>query len=568
MSVLPGETITNFENDPVQRVFEYINGSEIESKLVNLAKIGGVIIDPTLEQPERYATSRLALSPIDLTARETYVAPLMEGAGMTVQEHPFGLIGTLEGKNPDLAPLVIFSHTDTVPKGDMYDGVTGVLGGITVVEAITKAGLTPKRNIHVVALTGEESSAFGFALFGSRGMWHGLSERELDAKIPEGKTIRETLGEEVSEIVRHPIVGEGGTIPTPHAVVELHVEQNDTLEKAGIDLGVVEAIAAPIRYDVKFGNQPLEADLNNPSHSIIFNIKVEGKSDHSGATPMGLHNRADGLSETAKILLAILEQDSELSSVDIGSIKIDGQALNKVPGLTTTEIRLSGESQHDFEERWLALEKILERHNAILEQEVTRFGSVPISVELIDEDSAPQFFKKNEIAARQKAALDFIVDVNQVANLHASESVVGTVGTVSTQNGIISLGLDVRGIDSLSRDKALHTMKTNAGILVHPDSAQFGQELPGSGDPVQLDLTLVDMAKNTIDSLGIGSSMVMNSAAGHDAQNAAKAGHRTVMIFCQSNAGGIAHHPDAYTSPDNLEKGVKALAALTLQLTT
>ena len=53
---------------------------------------------------------------------------------------------------------------------------------------------------------------------------------------------------------------------------------------------------------------------------------------------------------------------------------------------------------------------------------------------------------------------------------------------------------------------------------------------------------------------------------GHEAQNAAKAGHPTVMIFCQSNAGGIAHHPDAYTHPENLEKGVRALAALTMRL--
>ncbi|HYH36235.1 MAG TPA: M20/M25/M40 family metallo-hydrolase, partial [Candidatus Saccharimonadales bacterium] len=64
---------------------------------------------------------------------------------------------------------------------------------------------------------------------------------------------------------------------------------------------------------------------------------------------------------------------------------------------------------------------------------------------------------------------------------------------------------------------------------------------------------------------GIGSSQQMFSAAGHDTQNAARAGIPSVMIFCQSR-DGIAHNPEAFTSPDNIRKGVQAQAALLLRL--
>ena len=97
-------------------------------------------------------------------------------------------------------------------------------------------------------------------------------------------------------------------------------------------------------------------------------------------------------------------------------------------------------------------------------------------------------------------------------------------------------------------------------------AVDFGEPLAGSGDPVVLDSSLVGMAKSTIDEFSLGSSTVMFSAAGHDAQNAAKAGIPTVMIFTQSNNGGIAHHPDAYTDPQNLQQGVRALTALMLKL--
>jgi len=76
---------------------------------------------------------------------------------------------------------------------------------------------------------------------------------------------------------------------------------------------------------------------------------------------------------------------------------------------------------------------------------------------------------------------------------------------------------------------------------------------------------LVTQAEHAIERYGIGKSAIVYSPAGHDTQNAAREGIPSVMIFCQSH-DGIAHNPDAYTSPKNLAQGARALAAVVMDL--
>lgn len=549
-------------------VAERIIGERIEGNLLTLAKVGGTQIDPIAEQPIRYAVNRVALSEADKLARETVIKPWMQEAGMTLLEHPFGLIGTYHGTDPTLPPLVILSHTDSVPKADMYDGVTGVVGGIEVVKAIHSLGMTPKRSIMVISLTGEESSGFGFALFGSRGMFHGLTEKEFDSRNPGGESIREVLGEEDAKRVSIPIFGpRGADLPTPYVAVELHVEQDKKLDEAGVDLGVVEAIAAPIRYQVQIGDTPLEADSTIYPFAKYLQLRVEGKTGHSGATPMG--NRADGLVTTARFLLLFLAQQerTDKKTVTIGDLIIEEQAINKIPGITQTLLRITGESREEVNE-------IIQQFNQQVAAEnsdpllPTRFYPNPISLEEVETPENPRFFKPEEVSERQQIGFSLILATHRFANMFSDKKVVGTVGTyTTTPEGKIVLALDIRGINQEPRDQAIEKIKQESETAGWYTQVNFGDRLAGSGDPVVLDPTLVKTTQDLINANRIATSQVMFSAAGHDSQNTARAGIPTVMIFCQSNKGGIAHHPDAWTDPKNLEKGVRALAALTLKLT-
>lgn len=550
-----------------RQVIEQIKGEIIYHQLLEVASIGGAPVDQTDTLPFRFATNRIALTREDRRAREEVLKPWMQFAGMETYDHPLALIGKYEGTDPHLSPVLVISHTDTVPQGDIYDGVYGVLGGIETVRAMHTIDVRPRRTIMVMALTGEESSGYGSPLFGSRSVFHGSTERELNSKIPGGISIKEALGIEDSEIVKNPIFGPNGTLfPTPHAVVELHVEQDKKLEEAGIDLGVVEAIASPVRHHIVIGNESSKVNTTTYPTSRYLQLKVEGKADHSGATPMGIENRADGLVDTAYFLLPILEQQmqAEKYPISVGGIFIEGQAINKIPGITRTLLGVTGGRKKVEDLIGQLHQKVQDANNNPFLS--PRYSPKPFSLEEINTQEGIQFFKLKKIISRQIAALSLITAVNRIATSNAHENVVGTVGTyTTTPEGKIILGLDVRGIKKPSRDQVVWDI-INEGRLWQGVGINFGERLPGSGDPVTLDPDLVQTAKETILELGIGSVQIMHSGAGHDIQNAARANIRTAMIFCQSNNGGISHNPNAHTNLANLEKGVKAEAALVLKL--
>src|SRR5439155_11598536 len=72
------------------------------------------------------------------------------------------------------------------------------------------------------------------------------------------------------------------------AFLELHIEQGPVLDREGIALGIVEAISG----------------LNRTL------IRVHGRADHAGTTPMAL--RADALVASAAMIVAIRDLAGEL----------------------------------------------------------------------------------------------------------------------------------------------------------------------------------------------------------------------------------------------------------------
>ena len=106
------------------------------------------------------------------------------------------------------------------------------------------------------------------------------------------------------------------------AFVELHIEQGPVLEEAGIPIGVVEAIAAPVR--------------------LKFN--VEGVASHSGTTPMG--KRRDALVSAARMVLAVEEEAAKRVEHRIvgtvGVMKVHPGAMNVVPGRVEMWIDIRG----------------------------------------------------------------------------------------------------------------------------------------------------------------------------------------------------------------------------------
>lgn len=543
-----------------------LSGKKIESGLIRLAAIGGTQIAGTEQLPTRYKVNRVALSDADFQARG-YLEAQMREAGMgTVIKHPLGLVGFYEGSDPGLPPVVMESHFDSIPTAGMYDGTVGTVSAIEVLRHFKEKGIKLKRSVIVVALTGEESSGFNMALFGSRCMALGLSEDEMNQGRPDGQTIRQALEayKQDIEVVQKPFFEKGGL----HAVVELHVSQDYRLNQSGHDLAVVKDIAAPRRFQINIGEKLEPLTELKFQEAKYLAINVEGKAGHSGATPMGKEFRADGFVVTSDYLTMIRRiqkkygQDIEIS---IGGLTIESQALNKIPGRTSLQIRIGGLNQEIISKVEKELTSFTETENEKCMLGQVAFEKNPIKIDQVDSENAIKIFFDSEKILKNYAATGLIVKfLNLISNRdkYVNAKNVATIGTFNFNEGQIVLGVDIRGIDKILRNEMIQQFLNE----LSKDPSLKIKELAGGGDPVSLDKRLVKIAEQSIETNGIGKHTVDFSPAGHDAQNFARAGHPTVMLFIPSRNGGIAHTPEEYSTPEDLENGARALASLVYNL--
>ncbi|EAT16308.1 Zn-dependent hydrolase [Desulfuromonas acetoxidans] len=257
--------------------------------------------------------TRLALSKADHEARN-YLIKQMQQADLDVHIDPYGNIrGRRNGSDSQLPAVMVGSHLDTVPQGGHYDGIIGVLAALELVRHLNDEHITTKHPIEIIDFCCEESSRFGVATLGSKGLTGQLNcARMKELCDRDGISFYQALLQSGCS----PDVENGGYL-TPgdlKAFFELHIEQGPVLEHHQEHLGIVEAIAAPSR----------------------FRLTINGRSDHSGTTPMTM--RQDALVAAAQLVLGtenIARQSSEQSVATIGEIHTQPNVMNVIPGSVT-----------------------------------------------------------------------------------------------------------------------------------------------------------------------------------------------------------------------------------------
>src|SRR5215471_12709317 len=253
------------------------------------------------------AVTRVVFSEEDHCARQ-YVKSLCREAGLSVREDAAGnTFARWTGSEPELPAVATGSHIDAIPHAGRYDGTVGVLGGLEAIRTLQRAGVRPRRSIELVVFCAEEPTRFGIGCFGSRmlaGLLDGPQLRDRD-----GKSLRDWVGEYGS--IR---------LAAGHyaAFVELHIEQGPLLERAGIPLGIVTAIAAP----------------------ATWHIEVEGEGGHAGAVLMA--DRRDAFCAAAEVVLAVERAARGSGTVDtvgtVGVCDIFPGAVNSVPSKVRIEM--------------------------------------------------------------------------------------------------------------------------------------------------------------------------------------------------------------------------------------
>jgi ureidoglycolate amidohydrolase len=268
------------------------------------------------EEPAPVVT-RILFSDADLRARQ-HVKQLCDDLQLTVTEDAVGnIFARWPGSNPELPAIATGSHIDAIPNAGRYDGVVGVLGALAAIRALRAAGFKPRRSIELIVFTSEEPTRFGIGCLGSRLMSGAMKpEHAVALTDVDGISLRRWL-EKI-----YGVEPDLSSVAKPKGAyagfVELHIEQGPLLDRAGIEIGVVESIAAP----------------------ATLRVQITGEGGHAGAVLMP--DRHDALLAGAEIALSVERAARESQSRDAvattGVFRIRPGAVNSVPFRADLEI--------------------------------------------------------------------------------------------------------------------------------------------------------------------------------------------------------------------------------------
>lgn len=256
--------------------------------------------------------SRVAYSDADRAGR-AYVMEVMRSAGLDPRIDFAGNIwGRRPGSDASLKPVVFGSHVDSVPDGGNYDGTVGSLAAIEVAQSLAEQRVRTRHPLEIVVWANEEGG-----LYGSRAVSGQLTQAELANRAWSGKTIEEGIAfiggapARVAETRR-----QRGDIA---AYLELHIEQGGTLEREGVNIGVVEGIVGIKQWEVT----------------------VLGVQNHAGTTPMD--QRHDALLSAARfadMVNRVVRAEPGRQVGTVGRIQAFPGAPNVIPGRAVCSLEL------------------------------------------------------------------------------------------------------------------------------------------------------------------------------------------------------------------------------------
>lgn len=273
-----------------------INSDRLWSRHMEMARIGAI---------EETGSCRLAMSAEDAEAREL-LASWCRQAGLDVQVDGAGnMFAVRPGTDPTRRPVGSGSHLDTQPHGGRFDGISGVLAALEVVETLNDEGIQTAAPLAVVNWTNEEGVRYAPGLLGSAWYADLIDDERLDGLTSVDGTYFKQEARERGWL------GHGSEKLPLEAFLELHIEQGPILEQEGLDIGIVTTVQG-LRW---------------------IDVDVIGNDAHAGTTP--LDQRQDALLSAARMLVALNEIGRSYGSaarVSVGQLRTATNGPSTVVG--------------------------------------------------------------------------------------------------------------------------------------------------------------------------------------------------------------------------------------------
>lgn len=315
---------------------------------------------------------RLTGTPEDGAARDLLAATL-RAAGAEVVADPIGNeFGVFRLPGAGESVVLVGSHLDGQPTGGRFDGTYGVVAAVVAARAVAArlaaTGAVARHHLAVVNWTNEEGARFQPSLTGSSVFIGSLTAEAALALADEAGT---TLGEALAAIGWR---GGGRLGLEPVRAVELHVEQGDGLERAGVGIGLVTGAWAARKLCLNFVGEP----------------------SHTGPTPMA--RRRDALRAAARAveaLYGLVEADGRGAHASAARLTIWPNS----PNVVASDVRVWFEIRHPEE---TVTDGLAAR---FLAAAADGAGPLGVAVETaIDERRAPLAFDRDGIETVRAAA--------------------------------------------------------------------------------------------------------------------------------------------------------------------
>lgn len=462
-----------------------------------------------------------------LAHRSMYVAQLMHQLGMAVHHDAVGnLIGVFAGKRHDKR-IMITSHLDTVINAGRYDGVLGIVLGITLIQHYKQSGYTPEYDIEIRVCMGEESPGLT-ATFGSKAVTGEYSTKTLEhmplkwdqnTLVPQalqtyfatcqrlGNSAHYTLPADLN--LNIPTLAESQVDPAHYlCAFEVHAEQHSTL-KDQLDrptdapfIGVMTGIGGHLRSTFTLHDAPRHSLTENKATAHTTEKRFSGPGGHSGATPMMV--RDDALVTACDWLLsketAILQGD-----ITIQDISIHAPSSTSIPAEVTITF---------------------------------------------SDSSATPGISANLLLG---IAMMVLCSAKLAAQFPNDSAIRATISQLSLGNGVAELYCDSRGMNG-AHMAWLHQQQS---ALPLPGNVHSSSAIHSTKEPVWFQADFVqDIAGALLTHFDGRVLTGAPSIPGQDVGNFARVGIPSVLLFTESSSG---HHPGEYVRDAAILQGLDAL---------
>jgi ureidoglycolate amidohydrolase len=180
--------------------------------------------------------------------------------------------------------------------------------------------------------------------------------------------------------------------------------------------------------------------------------------------------------------------------------------------------------------------------------------------------ATPMGLRRDALAGAAEA----MVALERLARESPSATTVGTVGVLRLRPGAINvvpgeveLDVDVRDSDLVAREQVVDAIVAAAREIAERRALEIAVTPIVEDVPVACDPRVVQASEAACRELGL-SCRRMTSGAYHDAMVLGR--HVPVGMIFVPSAGGVSHHPDEYTAPEDLDRGVQVLAGTLARL--